>query len=410
MIKTLQKKFVISAMIAITVLILLLLGAINLLNFILVNNQTDKTLTMISDNTGIYSDMPMKPKPPPLILNRRDDHDTFMASTFFIVNLSSDGAVLAVDLSRIASVTENEAEEFALKAYESGQNLGQIGKFKYQIRRLQNSKDIVVFFLDTSEQIYASIRVLILSAGIGFICWLLMLLFVILLSKKAIYPVAQNIEKQKQFVTNAGHEIKTPLAIILANTEAMELYNGENKWSKNIREQTNRLSGLMKNLLLLARMDEDKIEVTTVEFSLSTLLEEVTSAFYEPLLLKNIFPEIVIQPNVQVCANRENLMQLISILMDNALKYTNDGGEVIVTLQKQEKKIIMQIKNSCEAFPHTPPDKLFDRFYRGDEARTQKSGGYGIGLSVALAIVEAHKGSIVAEYQQPNIVSFTVQL
>ena len=124
----------------------------------------------------------------------------------------------------------------------------------------------VVVFLDTSGDIYSYIRVLFLSAAIGIACWLFMLLFVILLSKQAIRPIAENIEKQKQFVTNAGHEIKTPIAIIQSNTEAMELYNGENKWSKNIKEQTVRLNELMKNLLTLARMDESSTNLMQSDF------------------------------------------------------------------------------------------------------------------------------------------------
>ncbi len=412
MIKTLQKKFVITAMTAISVLLLVLLGAINLVNFVLVGKQTDRTLTMISDNRGVYGNKPpMNPHPgPPSAIAPRDDHDTFMASTFFVVHLSTDGTVLETDLSRIASITENDAEQLALEVHEKQQFTGKVDKYKYQIRSLPGGPGYLIFFLDTSDPIYASIRVIFLSAVIGLMCWFMMLGLVVFLSKRAIRPIAENIERQKQFVTNAGHEIKTPLAIILANTEAMELYNGENKWSRNIREQTHRLSDLMKNLLLLARMDEGAAEVTTSDFSLSALLEESTAFYCEPMGLKQINSEIVIQPGIQIHANRENILQLVSILLDNALKYTNDGGQIAVVLRKGEKHVYLQVRNTCQAIPDTPPDKLFDRFYRGNEARTQKSGGYGIGLSVAQAIVKANKGSIRAEYQQPDWVSFTVTL
>lgn len=190
----------------------------------------------------------------------------------------------------------------------------------------------------------------------------------------------------------------------------MELYNGENKWSKNIREQTIRLNGLMKNLLLLAKMEESSTEIVKTEISLSAMLAENVQYFTEPLKLRNITLQAEIQPNVIIKANKEQILQLISILFDNASKYTNDNGTVIVSLQKSDKHIKLQIKNSCEKLPDTSPDKLFDRFYRDDKARTQKTGGYGIGLSVAQSIVRANKGSIAAEYENPNIVSFTVRL
>jgi len=270
--------------------------------------------------------------------------------------------------------------------------------------------ETVIVFLDNSEEILSYARVLFLSGGIGIICWILMLFMVMFLSQKAIRPIAENIERQKQFVTNAGHEIKTPLAIILANTEAMELYNGENKWSKNIREQTVRLNGLMKNLLLLAKIDEGAADIIKSEISLSELVSENVRAFAEPLNLRSITLQIEIQPKVIIKANKEQMSQLISILLDNASKYTNDNGTVIVSLQQSDKRIKLLIKNSCEKLPDTPPDKLFERFYRDDKARTQKTGGYGIGLSVARSIAETNKGSITAVYENPNFVSFTVRL
>ena len=234
------------------------------------------------------------------------------------------------------------------------------------------------------------VRVLALSLGVGLLCWLLMLLLVILLSRRAIYPIAQSIERQKQFVTNAGHEIKTPLAIIAANTEAMELYQGESKWSKNIHTQVQRLNTLMQQLLQLSRMEEGGTEKVAAEFSFSALLAEAIRPFQEPLALRGVVLTVDIQPDVQLYADKDAILQLISILLDNAVKYSKDGGQVVVLLQKTERHPVLQIKNTCVALPDTAPERLFDRFYRGDAARTQKNGGYGIGLSMAQAIVAAH--------------------
>lgn len=231
--------------------------------------------------------------------------------------------------------------------------------------------------------------------GAGIFGWLLMLLLVILLSKKTIAPVARSIEKQKQFVTNAGHEIKTPLAIILANTDAMELHNGENKWSKNIRAQTLRLSGLMQNLLMLAKMDESSAKLPMCSFDISTAAEDTVNAFTEPAALKGVMIEQDIQKGLNLNGNRDSIIQLMTVLLDNAVKYTESGGTIRAKLSGNDKNIALSIANTCEPIDH--PEKLFDRFYRGDSARTQKNGGYGIGLSVAQAIAELHKGTITAE-------------
>lgn len=413
MMKALQKKFVFTAMIAVSILLFILLGIINIVNIAMVRTETDKTLTMISEADGNFDHIQPPPNSAPPFdfrIKPKDERDKFLSSNFFIVRLNGNGQIVFTDVSRTSLVDEASAEELALRVLDEGTSVGKAGKYRYQISNSHTGNETVIVFLDTSEEILSYVRVLFLSGGIGLSCWILMLFMVMFLSKKAIFPIVENMERQKQFVTNAGHEIKTPLAVILANTEAMELYNGENKWSKNIREQTVRLNGLMKNLLLLAKMDESAAEIIKTKISFSELVSENVRVFAEPLNLRSITLQTEIQPNVIIKANKEQISQLISILLDNALKYTNNRGTVIVRLQKSDKRIKLLIKNSCEKLLDTPPDKLFDRFYRDDKARTQKTGGYGIGLSVARSIVLANKGSITAEYENPNFVSFTVTL
>lgn len=411
MIKTLQRKFIVTAMTAISVLLLLLLGTINILNIYYVGNQVDKKLEMISQNEGNPDNIPMAPgeMPPRGPYGMKNDYDTFMSSNFFVVRFDRNGDIVYSDVSRISSVSEEEAKELAEKVYTQNDLSGKIDSFEYMVRDSRMGFGKVVVFLDTSGDIYSYIRVLFLSAAIGIACWLLMLLFVILLSKQAIRPIAENMEKQKQFVTNAGHEIKTPIAIIQSNTEAMELYNSENKWSKNIKEQTVRLNELMKNLLTLARMDESSTNLIQSDFSLSQLLADHIECFRETLELRRITLQTSIQPMISFRANQEHITQLISALMDNTVKYTNEGGNVFVSLEGNDKRIKLQFKNTCQQLPPVPPDKLFDRFYRADEARTQKNGGYGIGLSVAQSITETYKGRISAEYENGNTIVFTIR-
>lgn len=415
MIKTLQKKFILTAMLAISILLVVLLGAINVVNAGMVNQQTEFTLNMLvkkaTDKAPPRDSMEalqnqQEPKEPDL----PKKEDVTMSSRYFWVCMDSSGVIVETDMSHISSVTEDEAKEMAQKAAEQDADSGRLEGFRYTIQSTHDEQGSVAVFLDTTTQVYSMLRVLGLSVVIGLLCWLLMLVLVILLSKRAILPIARSMEKQRQFVTDAGHEIKTPLAIILANTDAMELHLGKNKWSKNIREQTMRLNGLMQNLLTLARMDENSAAFPSADFSAAHLLEESLHPFYEAAALKGIVIETDIQPDVMLHANRDNMARLISILMDNAVKYADAGGQIHVLLKKSNKTVVFQVKNTCAELPKEEPEKLFDRFYRGDSARTQKNGGYGIGLSAARAIAKSNRGSIAAEYENQNTIVFTVKI
>lgn len=411
MIKTLQKKFVFTAMTAISVLILLLLGAINIANIIIVGKEIDKTLEIVADmETEIKS---QTPKFDPVLHNApagrpKNDYDVFMSSNFFVVRFDAQGNIIYTDVSRTSSLTEEEAEYLALEIYESENETGKIQKFRYIVRDNYENSGKTAVFLDTSGESFSYFRVLLLSVSIGLVCWVLMLVFVILLSKKAIRPIAENIEKQKQFITNAGHEIKTPLAIIQSNTEAMELYNGEKKWSKNIKEQTVRLSTLMKHLLALARMDEGAAQINPADFSITDTLKKILGSFLQSVEEKKIYLRTEIQENINLYADKLQIEQLLTILIDNAVKYTDENGTINVFLEKSDNHAMLKIQNTCKNLPGVSPEKLFDRFYRGDSSRNQKQGGYGIGLAIARSITEANKGKISASYIGSDCICFSV--
>ena len=438
MVKQLQKKFIISAMTAVTILLVVLIGGINVFNYLTTSGDNDRLMEMLgnsfeastmwngndtSDNTqppqdtndtqqntatdtatsDNQNDTGFPPqddgtKPPDDKKNDgfgRHDKNAVNSARYAAVAIDKNGNIIRTDVTHISSLTEEEATAITEALKNTASGTGTYNGFLYRISETKRADGKVIILLDNSMQISSFFTVLFISTGAGIFGWLLMLLLVILLSKKTITPVARSIEKQKQFVTNAGHEIKTPLAIILANTDAMELHNGENKWSKNIRAQTLRLSGLMQNLLMLAKMDESSTKLPMCSFDISTAAEDTVNAFIEPAALKGVMIEQDIQKGLQLNGNRDSIIQLMTVLLDNAVKYTESGGTIRAKLSGNEKNITLSIANTCEPIDH--PEKLFDRFYRGDSARTQKNGGYGIGLSVAQAIAELHKGTITAE-------------
>ena len=443
MIRMLQKKFVLTAMIAITALILLLLGAVNIGNVVLTSRETTQTLQTISDmtekslpqgnisqdgatagetETGKTEAGEADTKEVPQEIGKKEpdggnptfaggqqknDSDKVMGSNFFVVWFDADGNVSDTDTTRTSSVTDEEAQTLAEQLCKEEKTDGRTGKYRYQITVSERDGRTQVVCLDVSDERLSCVRVLFLSAAIGLLCWCASLLLVILLSRKAIRPIAENIEKQKQFVTNAGHEIKTPLAIIQSNTEAMELFKGENKWSRNIKEQTGRLAELMNRMLMLARLEEGNLKPVPVTFSLDGLVKELLHGFEQPMEMKQITWQSELE-KAEVCADQMQIGQLISILLDNAVKYTPEQGKIWITVSQKEKKTCLSVENTCAELPKAAPEQLFDRFYRGNEARTQSSGGYGIGLSAAKAIAQANQGQLKASYIEKDKIRFSL--
>lgn len=405
--RTLQKKFVLSTMLAITILLVILLGAINIGNLCVSERQSRQMIGMLLDEETMRQPPPRNHAPKG-IWDAPMDENSRMSAVYFAVRVDQRQSIRMVDIGRIAGISEDEAANICREVMETGKSEGRIQSFRYQTAVDERDQSTVYLFLDTSAQIRNIVRVLLFSAASGMGCWLAMLLLVVLISKKAIRPIAENLLRQKQFVTDAGHEIKTPLAIIQANAEAMELYQGESKWSRNIREQTERLNGLMQNLLALAKADENRDLGTMEAVQLSDVVARTLAMFAESMRLKELDLHTQIAPSVRVKANLEQIQRLVSILTDNAVKYANAGGELCVLLECRAKAVVFRIENTCAALPDCPPEKLFDRFYRADAARTQESGGYGIGLSAAKTIAGLYGGSITASYHTPNRIAFTV--
>ena len=430
MTRALQKKFVVTAMIAVTVLLLVVLGALNVFNAITTTRQSERLLEELgrqsmpaqmsgfdapaagdaaSSFSGQFSGnerrTPNTPLPHRGFWDEPLDDNARMSAVYFTVELDAERQVLHSDVTHIATVSADEAAAMAT-ALNPGQDSGTVGSFRYRIFSNPDGHCTVVF-LNSSIRRSAVMRVLLLSVLLGGISWLLMLALVIALSRRAIRPIAENMERQRRFVTDAGHELKTPLAIILANADALELRSGETKYSRNIRAQALRLSDLMKNLLTLARMDEFSIRQNASPLDFSALCNECFTTFQEPADLKNLSFTFTIPEGISVTGDHGQLLQLCSILADNAVKYTPAGGEIHASLAVEDRRVCMRISNTVQDVPDL--DHIFDRFYRSDQSRNQKTGGFGIGLSAAQAIARLHRAELRADYDKASsVLCFTV--
>jgi signal transduction histidine kinase len=251
----------------------------------------------------------------------------------------------------------------------------------------------------SNRMLFAAGVVLIISASA---IWIIVIFF----SKRAVRPVAESYEKQKQFITDANHELKTPLTLVMANLDILEAEIGENEWLSDIRSEGERMSALVDQLVVLARMDEDQTNLKMQSFSLSDMIMDVFSEFQMLAQERGTSMEVRMDPKVDVVGDEAAVRRVISILLDNAVKYCDRGGSIRIRLEKK-KHPVLYVENTYTDAGETDIDKLFDRFYRADKARTF-TGGFGVGLSIAKAIVTQHKGEISAYQKDAEHIGFKV--
>ena len=404
MTKTLKRRFIIFTMTAVTCLLLFIVLAINSLNWMMQERQSDAVLETLVDADGAFQKMDFD-RPPPF--SRPLDMDRMRASRFFIVRSDPSGNIVDVNIDQISAIDHETAKSYALEVLKADNASGRIHGYKFAVKELGPHK--LMFFMDTSDQSENFRMVLFASTAIAVLCWVILLLIVILLSGKVIRPVLVGMEKQKQFITNAGHEMKTPLAIIQSNNDTMALIYGENKYNVHIRNQTKRLNILMSNLLTLAKLDED-IPLPTETVNISDVANELLPVYTEEAQTRNLPFSVQIEPDIVIQINKDSFRQMMTILLDNALKYTPQDGNIHLSLARDGRHIQIITENTCDTFLEPDPERLFERFYRGDAARTQKKeSGYGIGLSAARAICENFGGKLTAEYPSADSIRFTAR-
>lgn len=370
-------------------------------------NETMDALTdRISDNDGRFPEWKDDRGNPEMPVGEPDfmTMETPFSTRFFTVRFDESGRVSDVDVSSISAITEETAREYAERTCESGRERGWVEDYRY--KRYQTENGMTVVYVDGSMNRFLSNRVL-LAVGVvliisAFAIWMIVIFF----SKRAVRPVAESYEKQKQFITDANHELKTPLTLVMANLDILETEIGENEWLSDIRSESERMSELVNQLVVLARMDEDKTNLQMRRFSLSDLILGVISEFQMLAQDCGKFMETQIASKADYVGDEAAVRGVVSILLDNAVKYCDDGGTITIRLEKR-KYPVLYVENTYADVGETEFDKLFDRFYRADKARTF-TGGFGVGLSIAKAIVVQHKGEISAYKKDADHIGFKV--
>ena len=371
-----------------------------------INETMDALTDRISDNDGRFPEWRDDRGNPGIPVGVPDfmTIDTPFSTRFFTVRFDESGGVADVDVSSISAITEETARKYAEETYESGKERGWMEDYRYKQYQTEHGRTIV--YVDGSMNRFMSNRMLF-AAGVvliisAFAIWMIVIFF----SKRAVRPVAESYEKQKQFITDANHELKTPLTLVMTNLDILEAEIGENEWLSDIRSEGERMGALVNQLVVLARMDEDKTNLEMQSFSLSDMIVDVISEFQMLVQERGKTLEAQIDPKVDYVGDETAVRRVVSILLDNAVKYCDDGGSIRLRLEKK-KHPVLYVENPYADVGETELDKLFDRFYRADKARTF-TGGFGVGLSIAKAIVTQHRGEINAYKKDTGHIGFKV--
>ena len=288
-------------------------------------------------------------------------------------------------------------ENYALKVSEKNNESGIIGKYIYKTREIRPNT-ISVMLMENEEAILHAKRIIIISITISILSLIVIYIIAKKVSEFIIKPVEETFEKQKQFISDASHELKTPLAVIEANADVLENEIGDNKWMKYIQNEIESMNRLINELLLLAKIENIDNLREYNQFNLSKEAEIIVSMFESMAYEKNVKMHSNIQENISMYGNKEDIEHILSTLIDNAIKHTDAKKEVMLELFKEKNEIIIQVKNMGEPIPEEEKEKIFERFYRIDKSRNRSEKRYGLGLAIAKATVLKYNGTINVLY------------
>ena len=407
MLNKLKRKFLIIGTIFMFLLMTVLVSIMNIVNYREVTADADAVLDVLSESDALFlsdRDFPASPFDIPSGMSPEVPYE----SRYFGVQISASGQSVQFYLSRIVSVDADSAADYIQTALNRNATRAFIGDFRYV--KTTDDTGTKIIFLDCGRKLDSFKSFLWISVIVGLIGCLVAFVAFYFAAGKIVSPIAESYEKQKRFISDAGHEIKTPLTIINANVDLLEA-DGEKEELDDIRTQTKRLTELTNNLIMLSKMEETEHAITKIEFPLSDLISETVASFRAPAASRGLEIQTDITPDLTMNGSPDMIRQLVSVLLDNAAKYSPDNGKIAVNLSAHRKNALLSVENtSMENLNAEELNHVFDRFYRTDQSRNSETGGHGIGLSIAKAITEAHGGSILAETQTGNDFSIRVSL
>lgn len=380
MIKKAQIVFISITMSTLLFVFALIYGATALLIHSVNEYYIDKLLTDTTDSYAVLKEDAVQEKSFIVLLTYNQQTDDTRYDYWY-------------DADSFSEQTVNEIIKIAIgKPY----NSGSVGKVRYKISAIDNvgQKYLLVAYDTTENSIAVRQRA---NSSLIFLLIVYGVLFYVVyrVSFRVFDPIKQTLKKQKQFISNASHELKTPLAIISANAEVLK-DDQNSQWVKNIQSQTDRMNMLVTDMLTLAKMDEGNINLSKMEFDLSSEITNTALPFDAVAFEKGRTIELDVCPEVKLSGDLQSLKTIVNILLDNAIKHSSEHSTIYVKLKKENGKTVFSVENSGSSVPDEDSNKVFERFYRGDKSRSRDSGGSGLGLSIAKSIADANKWKISA--------------
>ncbi len=408
MINRLRRRFILVVMTSMTLVIVVLSLSVNLINFLSINADLNRMLELLCENQGALPEIPRGGRPD-RIQGFPITPETPYSTRYFVIWYNADGDLTNADMRHIAAVTEDDVDAYLAVALRSDVGFGYSGSYKFYVSSTGDGGYMAIF-LECRQELRAVCMFALISVLVVVVCIVLVYLLVLLLSKRAIDPVVRNAERQKQFITDASHELKTPLTVIRTCLKVLEMEVGQQKWIDKAQAQADRMGELVGDLVTLSRLDEEKPALRVALFSLSEAVAETVESFRDFAGAEGHALETELAPELRIRGDEYAIRQLVAILLDNAVKYAAEGSAIGLRLARVKRGAVLTMRNACTGLDCAELDRLFDRFYRVEKSRSKQTGGFGIGLSIARSIAEAHRGSIKAACPEPDVIEFTVFL
>lgn len=388
-----------------SLVIIIIVLILNISNYTSIISESDKTLDMLIATNCTFPDEGTS-------ATEKDEFykDVPYESRFFYVKYDQDENVIKVDLQRTTYIKRSTAVDYAKNVKDSSCDHGFLNNYRYAVHKYDNDHTMVIF-LDCQRLLQGSNTLLISSLIYSIVGLISVFLLIVFFSSIVFKPVEESYIRQKQFITNANHELKTPLTIISTTTDVIEMTSGKTEWTEDIKHQVSKLTDLTNELVFLSRLDEEGTTISRLDFSISEVLLDSIKEYELPLKVRNISVKTSINGNITYNGDMAKIKSLFIILLDNINKYALDNSEVEISLKDNEKnRLEITFINQTNGVPQGNLNILFGRFYRLDSSRNSSLGGSGIGLSIAQAIVSLHKGTISCESKDGKEIKFIINL
>lgn len=389
MFKSLRKKFIATAVGSVAVVVAVLAITLNFINFNKLEERIDTTLIEASKSQALIKIFTEDGDD--LVITKNSSSPTDY-NGFSIAKVDNIGRVIKAYRDDSLLPDQDALQDKVIEAIKVGKTSGFIGSYRFL--KVESNVGNLILFLNCQRELDSFESFLKNSILISFVVIVSVLVLVILVSKKVIAPIQETYIKQKQFITGASHELKTPLAIISSNADVLEMEHGDSKWTNNIHNQVERLSSLVNSLVVFSRMEE-KDSVERAQFNLTEALKSRIEDFNELANFQKKYIVTDIDSALNYYGEKDSIVQLMDILLENAIKYAPEDSDILVCLKKNRKNAILKVSNKADV-KKGDLSKVFDRFYRLDESRNSTIKGYGIGLSMAQLIAEKHRETIRA--------------